>query len=91
MPLAWIVLALVALSTLGADTGAVFTPEGVVGDSFAFCVDADFDLPTLAPTAPVDRICPIFWWYWSVSVPGVPGGKRRSSRLWVEDYFFDFI
>ena len=75
VPLAWIVLALVALPTLGADAGAVFTLGGVVGDSFALCVDTGFSFPTLAPTTPLERIFPSFWRHWSVSVAGVPGGK----------------
>ena len=63
--------ALVALPTLGAFTGDVFTLGGVVGVSFGQYVD----FPTLAPTISLERIFPIFWRHWSVSVPGVPGGN----------------
>ena len=35
----------------------------------------DLVFPTLAPTIPVERMVPILRRHWSVSVPGVPGGK----------------
>ena len=50
------------------------TVGGVIGVSM-FDVVRDLDFPTLAPMTPVERSFPILRMVWSISVPGVPGGR----------------
>ena len=64
----------VVCRTLGADTVVFRTLGGVIGVSMVDVVRV-LDFPTLAPMTPVERSFPIFWMLWSISVPGVPGGK----------------
>ena len=65
----------VGVCTLGGRMAVwLSTVGGVIGVSM-FDVVRDLDFPTLAPITPVERSFPILRMVWSISVPGVPGGK----------------